>query len=74
MGTAPLDRFTAVAGPGRRVGAGLIFRCPVHEDRRPSLGVKEAADGRLLVRCYAGCETADVLAALGLSWRDLFAD
>lgn len=48
------------------------WTCPAHEDRSPSLSVKEADDGRVLVHCFAGCETADVLAALGRTLADLF--
>lgn len=48
--------------------------CPAHADRNPSLGIKETADGTVLVRCYADCETADILAVLGLEFSDLFAD
>lgn len=47
-------------------------RCPAHEDRTPSLSVNEGADGRALVYCHAGCEAADIVAALGLQWQDLF--
>jgi hypothetical protein len=68
----PLDTLSAALPGGRRVGGSWLFRCPVHEDRRPSLGVRELADGKLLVRCYAGCATADVLQALGLRFGDLF--
>jgi hypothetical protein len=56
----------------RRDGAGYVARCPTHEDRNPSLGISEGRDGRVLVNCRAGCRTADVLAAKGLSMRDLF--
>lgn len=47
-------------------------RCPAHADRSPSLGVRELPDGRVLVHCFAGCETAGVLAAVGLGLRDLY--
>ena len=50
----------------------VTVRCPVHGDKRPSLGLRERDDGSLLVHCYAGCSTADVLAALGLDWPDLW--
>jgi 5S rRNA maturation endonuclease (ribonuclease M5) len=49
-------------------------QCPSHSDRTPSLSVTEQADGKILLLCHAGCETEDVLAAIGLEWRDLFAD
>ena len=58
----------------RRSGNGWVARCPAHEDRSPSLSVREGADGRVLVYCHAGCRTDDVVAAIGLSMRDLFAD
>lgn len=49
-------------------------RCPAHDDRRPSLSIREGDDGRVLLKCHAGCSTEEVLAALGLGWGDLFPD
>lgn len=46
--------------------------CPAHEDRSPSLAVKELGDGRILLHCFAGCGTDAVLGALGLEMGDLF--
>lgn len=45
--------------------------CPAHEDRNPSLSVQETADGRVLVQCFAGCDTQNVISAVGLDWSDL---
>jgi len=57
----------------RQVGPGRwVARCPAHEDRTPSLSIREAEDGRILMHCFAGCRTSDVLQALGLTFRDLF--
>ena len=39
-------------------------RCPVHNDRNPSLSISTGDDGKLLVNCHAGCAPLDVLAAL----------
>jgi hypothetical protein len=47
-------------------------KCPAHDDRSPSLSVRELEDGTVLVKCFAGCGAADVVAALGLKFRDLF--
>lgn len=47
-------------------------RCPAHEDRSPSLSVRETGDGTVLLRCFAGCGAADVVAAVGLEFSDLF--
>jgi hypothetical protein len=46
--------------------------CPAHEDKGPSLAVRENEDGRILLHCFAGCETANVLGAIGMDMTDLF--
>lgn len=63
-----LDRLDGVRanGPGR-----WVARCPAHEDRSPSLSIREVED-RTLLHCFAGCEVHDVLAAVGLELKDLF--
>ncbi len=48
---------------GRRVGPGWMARCPAHEDRSPSLSIAERS-GKVVVHCHAGCQQADVIAAL----------
>lgn len=62
-----LDRLEGV----RRAGNGYVAICPAHDDNEPSLGVTEGEEG-IVLKCHAGCETPDVLAALGLEWGDLF--
>lgn len=47
--------------------------CPAHDDKSPSLKISEAEDdGRLLLKCWAGCTTAQIVGAVGLELRDLF--
>lgn len=46
--------------------------CPAHSDRSPSLSVREASDGAVLIRCFVGCSANEVTAALGLELSDLF--
>lgn len=48
-----------------------MFPCPAHQDRRPSLHVTQAADGRWLLHCFAGCDVEAILRAWGLAWADL---
>jgi hypothetical protein len=64
-----LDRLDRVrqTGPGR-----WIARCPSHEDRSPSLSIRELDDGRVLLHDLAGCDTEAVLTSLGLTLADLF--
>lgn len=47
-------------------------RCPAHQDRGPSLSVRELEDGRVLLHCFAGCSTDDVLVSLNMAFGDLF--
>jgi len=49
-------------------------RCPNHEDRKNSLSISIGDDSRILLYCHASCATSDVLRAVGLKARDLFAD
>jgi AAA domain len=48
------------------------WTCPAHEDRSPSLMVQSGRDGRVIVKCHAGCDYRDILTALGLTMDDLF--
>jgi hypothetical protein len=47
-------------------------RCPAHNDKHPSLSIRELDDGRVLVHCFANCAFEDILAAVGLTAADLF--
>ena len=49
-----------------------MARCPAHDDRSPSLSIRELDDGRLLVHDFGLCEVNEVLAAVGMSLSDLF--
>ena len=49
---------------GRKAGSGWTARCPAHDDRTPSLSIRDAEDNKVLVRCHAGCDQERVIAAL----------
>lgn len=66
---AILSRVTGIRRTG---GSTWLARCPAHEDRSPSLSIRETREGVTLVHCFAGCHTIDVLAAVGLDWADLY--
>lgn len=55
----------------RRGGRGIAAKCPAHDDSRQSLSVCES-DGRILLKCFAGCSTQTIVNKLGLTWNDLF--
>lgn len=46
-------------------------RCPCHDDDKASLCIGEN-DGVVLLNDQAGCNTADIVAKIGLTFRDLF--
>lgn len=69
-----VDALVAHGCSPRPSGAGWSACCPAHDDRDPSLSVNEGQDECALVSCHAGCETEMVVAALGLSMGDLFAE
>jgi hypothetical protein len=64
-----LERLGGVKSTGH---SRWIARCPAHADRSPSLTLRELPDGRVLLHCFAGCETEAVLDAIGLTFADLF--
>jgi hypothetical protein len=66
---ALLSRLEGVkrVGPGR-----WIARCPAHEDKRPSLAIRELHDGRILLHDFAGCDVESILASVGLTFSDLY--
>jgi putative DNA primase/helicase len=49
---------------GRKARSAWMARCPAHADREPSLSITDAADGKVLVRCHAGCDQQLVIGAL----------
>src|SRR4051812_24678041 len=53
----------------RRCGSCWMAKCPAHDDRNPSLSIREVA-GKVLLHCHAGCAQRDVIQALRA--RDLW--
>lgn len=49
-----------------------LAKCPAHDDRSPSLSVRETDEGKVLLKCWAGCSAVEVVGALGLNLSDLF--
>lgn len=54
------------SGPNR-----WTARCPAHDDRGPSLSVRDDG-GKILLHCFAECDPASVVEAMGLQLSDLF--
>jgi len=70
---SPVDKLLSRLEAVRSTGSGRwSARCPAHGDKSPSLSVRELDDDRVLLRCFAGCDAADVVGAVGLDLADLF--
>lgn len=68
-----LDDFLDKLENVKPAGNGFVAVCPGHDDNAQSLGITEGDDGRVLLQCYAGCQTSHVVEAMGLRLSDLFA-
>lgn len=56
----------------KRTGDGKwLACCPSHNDKTASLAITDNGDGRILINCFAGCDTYSVLSAVGLDWGDV---
>lgn len=68
-----LDLFAVKANFQPRVsGLGYITRCTVHNDKKPSLYIRQRNDGKTSITCFAACPIQDICASIGLHVRDLY--
>lgn len=73
MSNSPLHTLLQILEETRETRPGVWqARCPAHDDKSPSLSVKETADGTVLIKCWAGCGAGEVVASVGLELSDLF--
>lgn len=75
MSTRPIEKIIAKLDGTKRSGESgkqWVACCPAHDDSHQSLAVRELHSGVVLLKCYAGCGIAEVVASLGLSQRDLY--
>ena len=68
----PIEKVLSRLPGHRTAGDGFKGCCPSHEDRNPSLSIKETNDGTVLLNCFGGCPTPQVVSDLGLNMADLF--
>ena len=69
------DAFLSRCEKVKSTGNGTwIACCPAHEDKHPSMTVRELEDGRVLVHCFAGCAVESILGAVGMDFDALFPD
>ena len=63
-----LSRLHGVKGHDNQYSA----ICPAHDDHNASLSVSTGKDGKIIMKCHAGCDVRDILNALNLTESDLF--
>ncbi len=69
----PIETLLSKLDRVKRTGQGRwMSRCPSHPDKNASLSLGEKDDGRILLHCFAGCGTDEVLDAIGLTIEALF--
>lgn len=70
-----IDLILSRVDKARKTGPeSWIACCPAHEDRSPSMTLREADDGRILMHCFAGCSVESILGSIGLDFDALFPD
>lgn len=73
MGVNVIDHVLERLKEVKRRGKGWTALCPAHDDKNPSLGISEAADGKVLVKCQSqGCSFSQIASALDLKESDFF--
>ena len=68
------EKILALLTDVKKQGAGWMACCPAHDDRNPSLSISEGDDGKVLLKCFAGCGAEAVCSALGLTLADLMGE
>jgi len=70
-----IDQLLTCLDKARRTGDGKwLACCPAHQDKSPSLAIKQTDDGKILIHCFAGCEVDAIVSAVGLTLAALMPD
>ena len=69
-----LNQFISALSKVRKTGPdSWVACCPSHKDKSPSLAIK-ATPETMLIHCFAGCSTEEILDAVGMTFDDLYPD
>lgn len=71
LGSPQLQNIVARLGNAKKQGNGYVVRCPAHDDSSPSLSLSDGRSG-VVVWCWAGCDTRQVVEASGIPWSEFF--
>lgn len=68
-----LKHFDLNGARGNSDGS-INVRCPCHDDKKASLTISKGEKHETVLKCHAGCNYIDILAAVGLTENDLYND
>ena len=67
-----IDTLLSKLDKVRNTGSGKwLACCPAHNDKSPSLSIKQTDEGKILIHCFSGCSVSDIVAAVGMDLADL---
>lgn len=72
MSSDPLQDILNQLERVKRNGQGWEAKCPAHEDDKNSLNIGRGDDGKVLLKCFAGCTSSEIVGRLGMTMQDLF--
>jgi 5S rRNA maturation endonuclease (ribonuclease M5) len=67
-----INEFIKKFSSAKKKNGQYRVKCPAHDDETASLSVKEGSDGRILLKCFAGCTADEIVKKMGLTQADLF--
>ena len=70
-----LDNLLSRLMKVKKTGNGsFIACCPAHQDKSPSITIREVEEGKLLIHCFAECSVENIIGAIGLDFSDIMPD
>lgn len=68
-----LDNFLSRLKKVRKTaGNTYIACCPAHQDKSPSMTIREIEQDHILIHCFAGCSVESILDTVGMNFDDVF--
>lgn len=70
---SPIETVLSKLDGVRQTGQGRwLACCPAHDDKSPSLAIRDTDDGRVLLHCFGGCDTGEILQSIDLEFANLY--
>jgi hypothetical protein len=72
-----IDKVNGLLGKLQKVKSrgrdSWVACCPAHDDKSPSLKL-DIKNNKILIKCWSGCSTEDILGAVGMDFHDIMPD